>query len=470
MGQKIARGALLLLTAVLSAICLPAVAFGSTVSTANLTNLMKVIYSDPLLVDIVRESELMDLFRMDLNVKSEETTGGKYIEMAHYLRLAGAAGARAEGDYIPVPQQPKANNSRIYLRKIMGVVEMTGDTMDRVVGDEGAFLNYMERALPDTKERVLTEVDRMYVGFGAGIKARVKAIDATAAPGKTYIDVDRALGVTGYEDAWLQFQEGETIVFSATAAGAAIRNAGSLQSALVEDINPSNGRITLTWDTTLQAAIAVNDYIFSGDSSGVSSQTGGVDREIAGLLAGADDGGILATYNNIARSGNRHWQVTKMDGSGAPYNGVLTEELLTIGDVKTSVISGSKIDALVTSPHAPIGYWKDLKGDRVINDPASYAGGKKGLLIHLGDRTLQFRTARKIPPQIGFGLNVATWRRFTLNQWQWVSRGGSIWNLVTDNTGRKDAYFAFGKMYEQLACLFPRKNIRFEGLVRAFDY
>jgi hypothetical protein len=80
---------------------------------------------------------LVDLFQKDMNVKSEETTGGKYVEMAHYLRLAGSAGARAENDYIPVPQSPRAINSRIFLKKIIGVVEMSGDVMEKVVERRG---------------------------------------------------------------------------------------------------------------------------------------------------------------------------------------------------------------------------------------------------------------------------------------------------------------------------------------------
>lgn len=440
---------------------------GATTTTASLDNLMKVIYSDPLIRDIVIESELMSLFKEDFNVKSEETTGGKYIEMAHYLRLAGAAGARAENDYIPVPQSPRAINSRIYLKKVMGVVEMTGDVMEKVVGDEGAFINYMERALPDTKERVLNEMDRMYIGFGAGIKARIKTGSIDSGAGT--IEVDRSLGVTGYEDAFLMFQEGETIVFSSTPAGAVIKNAGSTQAALVENVE-EDGTLTLTADAALWAALANNDYIFAGDQAGASSQNGGVDREIAGLLAGVDDGGILATYNNVTRSGNRTFNSRVIDASGAPYNGVMTEVLLTIADAVTSQSTQSKINALVVSPHAPIGYWNDLKAAKVLNDPRNFTGGFGSTSIMLGDRTLAFKTARKLPPQIAFGLNTSTWRRFTLGTWEWVSRGGSIWNLVTDAIGRKDAYFAFGKLYEQLACINPRRNFRIEGLIRQFDY
>jgi hypothetical protein len=443
---------------------------GTTTTTASLDNLMKVLYSDPLITDIVRDSELMDMFKTDMNVKTEETTGGKYVSMAHYLRLAGAAGARAENDYIPVPQSPKINESRIFLKKILGVVEMTGDVMEKVVGDEGSFINYMEKALPDTKDRVLGEVDRMYIGYGAGIKARVKAGWVAGGRLPTALTLDRSLGVTGYSDPWLQFQEGETIVFSSTPAGAAIRAAGTLQAAIVESIDETTSSLNITADATLIAAIADNDYIFSGDQAGTASQNGGVDREIAGLLAGVDNGGILSTYNNIARAGNRFWNAKVFDGSVAPYNGIVTETMLTVLDAIISTAGGAKIDALVMSVHGPIGYWANLKTQRVLNDPRNYTGGKGRLSIQLGDRTLELRTARKLPPETAFGLTKASWRRFTLGTWEWVSRGGSIWNLVTDAVGRKDAYFAYGKMYEQLACTNPRRNFRIDGLLRQFNY
>lgn len=450
-----------------SALALPAgTVLGATTGMANLDEVMKVLYSDPLITDIVTESELMSMFKTDFNVQSEQTTGGKYIETAHYLRLAGAAGARAENDYIPVPQSPRAINSRIYLRKIMGVVEMTGDVMEKVVGDEGSFLNFMERALPDTKERVVTEVDRMYIGYGAGIKAMVASKNTTP----DYVVVENALGIDGYEDAWLQFIEGETVVFAGSADGSNFRNAGSTQAALVEDIDETDNTLTLTADAGLMAAIQVGDFIFAGDAAGKSTQNSGVDREISGLLAAVDDGGILDTYNNVTRAGNRSFNARVIDASVAPYNGQVTEDLMIVADAVTSTSAGAKIDALVMSPHGPIGYWKDMKQDRTLNDVRSVTGGLAKAGVTLGDRTIAFKTARKLPPQVLFGLTTKSFRRFTLGTWEWVSRGGAIWNLVTDSTGRKDAYFAFGKMYEQLACLVPRRNFRIEGLARQFNF
>ena len=462
------HGLLIVVAALVAALVpstLPALPVFAGNTMAALDTMMKIIYSEPLIRDIVTDSELLDLFEQDSNIQTDQTTGGKWVEMAHYRRLAGAAGARGENDYLPVPAQPAGFNTRIFLRKIIGVVEMTGDVMEKVVGDEGSFLNFMEQALPDTKERVVKEVNRMSAGFGAGIKARV-----ATKPGGNVITVDRSLGVTGFEDAWLQFSEGDRIVFSANPNGAPLRNAGTAQSALVETIDETTGALTLTVDAATYTALQVNDFIFEGDQSGTSAQDGGVNREMQGLLAGVDDGNILAVYNNYNRSTNRIWRSRVFSAAGAPYDGVLTERLLTVCDAATQTAMASKINAIVTSVHAPIGYWDDLRGDRVINDPRSYTGGKGALSILLGDRTLPLRTARGLPPQVAFGLNTSTWRRFSLGTWEWQSRSGSIWTQVVDAVGRRDAHFAYGKMYEELACIRPRANFRIDGLARQFNY
>lgn len=425
--------------------------------TTNLTEAMKIIFAEPLVVNVVEDSELVDLFKTDMNVKSEETTGGRYIEMAHYFQLPAGVGARAENEYIPVPDPAVFKNSRIYLKKLMGTVEMTGDVMRRVTGSEGAFLDYMNRALPDLVTRLVSEIDRMYIGYGAGIKARVNQGTPS-----TSLVIDSALGVAGYQDAWVLFMEGESLIMSPNANSSSPRSG----VAKVTDINEDTNVITID---ALPTSTADNDYIFSGDAAGSSGQASGVDREIAGLLAAVDDGNILGTYNNINRAtaGNRLWKSIVIDASASPWGGQITEDLLHYADDEVAVRGGGRINVLVMSRSAARGYWKSLKGDRFFVDPKTYAGGESGLSVILGDRTLPLRVARKLPPQVVFGLQTDTFRRITLGTWEWDDRTGSIWNRVTDATGRKDAFYATGLMYEQLFCTAPRKNFRIDGLTRA---
>jgi len=441
------------------------------VQTAAVNNAMKIVYAQPLYRDIVMESELMSMFQEDMNVQHDESTGGQYITTAHYVRLAGAAGARVENDYIPESQDPVFQNARIYLKKIMGTIEATGDVFDRVTGDEGSFLNFMQQALPGVKERVTNELDRMYIGWGRGIKARINGVPVQ---GNGYIVVDSALGVAGYEDAWLQFTEGEKIVFSASDTGSPLKDPGTTQSALITSIDEVNNRLYITAATSLWNAIANDDYIFGGDGAGTSAPAGGTtDKELSGLLAGVDDGSIVSTYHNIDRTaaGNRFWVGRVKDASGAPYNGEVTEQLFITQDAKVRTISGKKITHVVMSVHGPIGYWMDMKTDRSLNDPRRYTGGVEyPLQVVLGDRTVPLRTARKLPPQVAFMLHAPSWRRWTNGTWRWDDRTGSIWKPVSDGTGRKDSVYAFGKMYEALGCFMPRANLRIEGLNRQFDY
>lgn len=438
----------------------------ATTTTANLNEAMKVIFADPLITNVVTDTELMQLFEVDANVQVENTTQGRYVEMAHYFTLPAGVGARHENEYLPVPDAPEFLNSRLFLRKLQGVVEMTGDTMRRVTGSEGAFLDYMSRALPDLVERLRNEIDRQYIGYGAGLKARCAGTFQGAGP--YTLVVNRALGVTGYEDPWLQFLEGESVVFAADAGGVTIRNAGSAQAARITNINEDTNTLTLVAAAGLAAAVQNNDFIAAGDASGVSFRhaTSGEDREIAGLLAAVDDGGIIPTYNNIARANRRYWQGLVINGGAAPWNGAMTEDLLTFADDESFVRGGGRIDCLVMSRSAVRGYWKSLRSDRFLMDPRQYMGGKSGVSILLGDRTIPLKVARKLPPQIAFGLTLGSFRRLTLNSWEWDDRTGSIWNRVTDAVGRKDAYYAAGNMYEQLFCVQPRRNFRIDGLAK----
>jgi hypothetical protein len=284
--------------------------------------------------------------------------------------------------------------------------------------------------------------------------------------------MDRSLGVTGYEDPFLMFLEGETNVFTGSLSPTIVLRAGSAsQAAKVVSINDATNVITYSGDSTLHGNITVNDYVGAGDATGNSFPYGAsnTEREIHGLLGAVDDGNIVATYMNIARSSNRLWQSIVIDGSASPWAGSMSEDLLTFADDETTVKGGGKIDVVVMSRSAARGYWKSLKGDRFFLDPrGNYAGGKAkdGLSIILADRTITLKVARKLPPQVVFGLQADTFRRLTLGAWEWDDKTGAIWNRVTDATGRKDAFYAVGQMYEQLFCSAPRKNFRIDGIAR----
>lgn len=437
---------------------------------SDINQALKIFFNEPVAEDIVYDSELLSLFEEDNNVKQDETTGGRYIETAQYFQLPAGVGARAENEYIPIPDGPVIQNSRVFLKKIQGVLEMTGDVMRRVKGDLGAYLNWAERAMPDLVKRVDHEIDRMLFGYGNGALARVNAV-----PDGTHLDVDRSFGVTGAGPAWLNFLEGMRIVFSVNANSVPLRNPGAGQSAQVIAVNPALGVAgRLTTDAN-PAAVVANDFIFPGDAAGASGQdAAGVDREVMGMLGMVDDGTILATFQNLARGTYLLFQSIMIDSTAVPYNSVLTEDILVFADDEVFLKGMGKPDAIITSRSGARGYWKSLKGDRVFPTPNGYSGGfgqgadrpgKFGLKVLLGDRDVPLKACRKCPTNYTFGAQLDTFKRWTLGGWQWDDTTGAVWNRVTDATGRKDAYFAVGNMYMQMGNLAPRKNFRINGLV-----
>jgi len=442
-----------------------AASVGTTAGVSgNVNEAMKIIFQEPLTNSIVKDSDLMDLFEQDSNVQVHETTGGRYIEMAHYFQLPAGVGARKlEGDYIPIPDGPVIRNSQIWLKKIEGVVQMTGDTMRRVRQGEGAFLTWARRALPDLKERVDHELDRSLLGFGAGIKARVN--DANPDDGDKTIGIDANFGIAGLGDAWLSFMEGERIIFAADAAAATIRDASGPSGASyrIDDVNPD--ALTLELDVEPTANVADSDYIFPGDAAGHSGQATGVDREIMGLFGMVDDGNILAAFQGLTRADYRPWRSQIIDGAIAPYNGQLTEDLLTDADDQTFIRAKGEVNVIVMARSGAKNYWQNLKTDKRLVDPRNFLGGKGALEMIFGtDRSVMLKTIRKMPSSIVFGLQTDTLKMWRNTGWEWDDLTGAIWNRVTDATGRKDDFYAVGHLVMQTGCIAPHKNFKITGI------
>jgi hypothetical protein len=430
---------------------------------------MKVIFEDSVFDNAVHDSELLDMIEQDTNVQQEETTGGRYIETAQYFNLPAGVRAVATNDYIPVPNGPVIKNARIYLKKVQGVVEMTGDTMRRVRGSEGAFLNWADRALPDLVKRLVNNLDLMAIGYGAGAVAR--ATQAVQENGGVFtIIVDRAFGVDGLSPVHLLFLEGEQIVFGTDITGATLRG-GAQPSATVlnaEDNGDGTATLTLNRDPDATGApVATGDFIFLGDDTQQAVTEAETDRPrwFMGLLGHVDDGGIIQEYQEIDRDDHRLWRGTMADAGDHWNEDILDEDLITEADDKCLTEGGGKPNLFVTSRPGIRQYWRHLRQDRTINDPRGYTGGPGDEpRINLGDRELVLRVSRKMPWQLAFGLSTETFKRWTLGRYEWDDTTGSIWNRVTDGVGRRDAFYAVGHLYKELGCLGPAQNFRINGI------
>lgn len=424
---------------------------GETTDTTDLNAAMKIIFGDSLINNVVSDSELLDLMQDGEGIKVDVTTGGRYIETSQLFNLPAGVGARSEGGYIPVPRGPRLANGRITLKKIMGSVEITGDVLKRVRTNEGAFVDWGAQVMPKLGERLTNEVDRMLLGYGSGIKARVN--DAT--PALTLV-VDAAMGVAGLGGSLFQFLPGEDIIASPNADGTSPRT-GAMH---VEDFDWASNALVIATSPGLAASLADNDYLFAGDAADNSAG-----KECMGILGIVDDGNVLATFQNIARSSYEAWKGQVIDAQASPFSSGdnLTEETLNYADTQTYQRGGGKPDVIVTSRDGHTAIWRDMKADRTFNDSTSYTGGKGALAVVLGDRTIPIRVARKMPPTYCYGLTRSTLRKWMLREFEWDDTTGSVFRQVTDSTGRKDAFYAYGTMHLEIGSDDPQKNFRIEN-------
>lgn len=426
------------------AAALPMAFMGATETTTTLNEMMKVMFDDTFIPEVVLDTELMDWFPEGQAVNGPD---GRYFETAQLYQFPTAVGFRGEAGsgtgYIPQASGGKALNGRINLKKIVGSLQESAETLKKLKGDRTAFANWSEEVFPLFKQSYSNTLDKALLGTGSGIKARVN--DATPA---TTLVVDSALGIAGLDRALTQFQVGQHLRASPNADGSSPRT-GTMT---VTDIDWANEAIVVD---ALATSLADNDYLAEGDAADNS-----FGKATMGMFGLIDDGNIVQTLQYIDRSTYKWFQSYVHDG-GAD---VVSEAMLLEADRIARLRGAGRVDSIVTSEDAFNAVWKDLKADRVINDPRSFTGGRKDIdILFGGTRTVQIRTARSISSTVVFGLQRDQIRRFVLHEWEWDDTTGSIWRQVSDSTGIQDAFFAYGSAYLQFAIKSPRTCWRLEN-------
>lgn len=416
---------------------------GSTETTTTLSELMKITFDDTIVSEAITDTELMDLFP-DGEVKRGPE--GRYFETASLYQNPGSIGSRGESGYIPVPNGAKAKNGRITLKKLVGSIEETAEVLKKINNDVAAFTNWAEEQFPRFKENLADEYDRQLIGDGSGIRARVNA----AIPATTLI-IDSTIGIAGLDHALLQFRRGMNLRASANHDGSAPR----ALTMNVTDLDWDNNAIIVD---QLATALADNDYLFEGDAADNSAG-----KDMMGLYGMVDDGNIVQTLQNIDRSTYKWFKSYVNDNNSAD---VIDETMLIETDRQARLRGGGKVDTIITSEDAFNAVWQALKADRMISDPRAYTGGRKGVDIMFGGtRTINLRTARKLPSKVVFGLQRDQFRKFILHDWEWDDTTGSIWKQVVDATGRKDAFYAYGSSYGEMGIKSPQRCWRIDDFL-----
>jgi len=439
---QLAISAVLVLLAALgilpeAALALP-IAMGATATTTDYTELLKVVFDDTYILETVYDTELLD-FMPEGEVKTGSE--GRYFETSQLYQSPGAWGSRSENGYIPEPGKAAAENGQISLKKVVGSLEETAEVLKKIKRDKAAFLTWADEQFPLFKEGLVDELDRQLVGDGSGIRARVN----DAAPATTLV-VDSTVGVAGWDHSLMQFRRGMKLRASPNADGSTPR----ATVVTVQQIDWDSNAIVVDDITDL----ADDDYLAEGDAADNS-----FGKDMMGLAGLIDDGGIVSELQGIDRMTHLWFQSYVRDMAGAD----LTEFAMIQTDRNARHRGGGSVDLIVMSEEAFDAIWEEIKTDRVVNDPRSYRVGRKGIVMYFGGtRTVTYRTARKLPGRLVYGIQSDQLRKFILHEFVWDDTTGSLWRQVVDSTGRKDAFYTYGTMHGEVAIKSPQKCWRLE--------
>lgn len=435
---------------------------------AEAENFLKIVYSEPIVNQIVTHSDCLDLFNQNSDV--EHTKQGLKINVAHHYKDVQGVGARGERDYIPQATSPDAVSQEIFLKYLYFTIQLTQQAMTDMQRGEAAFLSWAQSTVERATEQLMNDVDRQIIGIGTGALARV---DGTLTPdhdADTGLKLKDAFGLAGVNNPADNFQLGMRVVFSDTVGGASLRQ-NALRYAEVKSINYDTKVVKFTNQNGNRhpSNVAANDYIFRGDAAG-STAKGSFERqkEIMGMLGHFDDGTNVAEYFDLMRS-NEEYQFLKarrVDASGDAA-GALTALRVMQETHRIRKYAMGRPSVMVGS----FGVWRNMyeraKTDREFSNPESYATGAKELSIMVGPLTYRLRIGTRVPEGHLFVIDPGTLERGQTEAVQWDDKTGSMWRQVTDATGTKDEFYGYGKWFTETFCNAPWKNVTIHGLTEA---
>lgn len=428
---------------------------GSTTGTTTgtdfngLADMLKNVYTKAFENNVENESEISDLIEQAEGFEVVEGPDGNGIYLDHIFSSGGGVGSIKEDDYLPTPTPPTSKQSIITIPIHAAVVELSGKTLRRVKKGPAAFATWADRALPAKAGRLAYHMDRQRLGTGTGIMFRMNGT-----PDGTGDGIDNMFGISGLDDrAAMLVLRDDTLRYGPNANGTSLR-AGVVKVAAVH-YDAKTLDTTVAGSTATATSAADNDYVFLGDANVNGSGT----REMIGLEAIVDDGTNVATFQTLTRSSYPELNSQIVDASAASWGGELTEEILDYAD-SLAFERGNmgRPSFVLVNRSAQRSYWKQLKNDRVINDPrGAFTGGvnKQRLKMILGDRTVTLAAGRKVPASRAYGIDGSAVMRYKVGGGRWDDTDGSIWNRVVDGTGRKDAFFAVYILEEQQGASNP---------------
>tara|TARA_Y100001963_G_scaffold131452_1_gene188846 strand:+ start:838 stop:2124 length:1287 start_codon:yes stop_codon:yes gene_type:complete len=372
--------------------------------------------------------------------KSKRKFSGRRVVFPIHTARNSGVGGRGESGSLPTAGKQSYAESRISSKFLYGRIQLTGAVIAASTGDKGAFASAMRTEVEGMRRDLRVDLNRQVwgnlvadanasgnVGGETGILAVTS--NAQAGGGGTTVNVDNP--GTRYIKKGMSVSigtvAGNTFTATSTDTVASVTNRTSFEL--------TNNK---TW--------AADDVVVLGDANGNSFA-----NEITGLSFIVSESTEF-NLQNISASDEDVWKSEVLTNpAGAGTNRPLSLELMQLSIDTADEISGAEPN-LVMGHHSLRREYINLLTSDVRYAPEQLKGGFQKLTYAGGAKPMPIEFDRHAPYNKLFFVNTGDLKLYTMQDWKWADRDGSVMNRVSG----ADSWEAFMCFYGNLGC--ERRN------------
>lgn len=214
---------------------------------------------------------------------------------------------------------------KVIPKVVVWPIQFSGLVSAAAQGDEESFANLVVEALDRARDRLLSDENRQFFGYGQGVLAQPSATSSSTALSFTVASVQ-------------YLRKNQVVDIYSAAAGTAITV--GLRISYVDHVNSVVG-----FSVSVGTALTAGNVICKQNMY-VSAPTDG--KEMMGLRGIVDDSTDMTTFQNIDSSATREWRARRIDAGASNLTSDLLQRL--IDDVQIMSPDGDEPDMLIAHP------------------------------------------------------------------------------------------------------------------------
>lgn len=417
--------------------------------TISLSGLEKEVYEDSISEGVNNAFDLKDWFKPE---EAEYAGGAGTVWNHHHGRNVSPFFANEGGAYAVAGNQ-NSSKGRIFVKKIMGRIELTEEAMDDLTSSENAFRNGMT----DEKSRLIEDIARREnQSLGMDGRGVLAICDGTASGAVLSLKSPGGIAGASYGNRFLD--PGMFVVAIDPASGV-------LRTTVHKVISVSASGLTATMDSSTFTLWADNDYVVAAANGSVTDVLDtSFEAAFWGLPALVDDGTFRDNYFGIMRSIVPSLQSYVVASVGAMSMDVAQRTADVVYNKLGSIIDGI---AMHTSTRRE--WLKITDADRRYTgadlrnpDPSTKAFTQGDITVD----DVKIKALRTIGLAQAYFVDTkkAGFKRYIAEPGKFMDKDGSMWLRSGTGSTARHKYEATYFRRVQNFCKNPGVNARWDGI------